>query len=113
MLMLAMPLYLMIKSNKLGELQMRKAIIITSTIVSIMLILDSLNAGHAFVMFLLAGVIPGTNIAISASRMLEVFTLLIGFTLSRITLSLIRLALSHQSTAAPKPSQHRISTAHV
>jgi hypothetical protein len=81
----------LLQSNELGELQMRKLIITACTILSILMILDSLNAGHALVMFVLAGVIPGTNIAIDAGRMLELFTLLIGFTLSRLTLYLVRL----------------------
>lgn len=58
---------------------------------SAFIILDSMNAGHALVMFFLAGVIPGTNVAIDAGRMLELFTLLIGFTLSRVTTHLIRI----------------------
>jgi hypothetical protein len=67
------------------------------------MILDSMNAGHALVMFFLAGVIPGTNVAIDAARMLELFTLLIGFTLSRITMSLMRIGnmrphLTYQSS---------------
>ena len=69
---------------------MKKALTITFTALSVIIILDSLNAGHAIVMFILAGIIPGTNTAISAANMLEVFTLLIGFTLSRVTLNLLR-----------------------
>lgn len=70
---------------------MKKALTILFLSLSVILILDSLNAVHALMMFLLAGVIPGTNIAISGDRMLEIFTLLIGFTLSRVTINLIRL----------------------
>jgi len=55
-----------------------------------MLILDTLNAGHALVMLLLAGVVPGTSIVIDASLMFEYILLLTGFTLSRITLGLVR-----------------------
>lgn len=71
---------------------MKKTIIILCISLSALMILDSMNAGHALVMFVLAGVIPGTNVAIDASNMLILFTLLIGFTLSRITLHLIRLS---------------------
>lgn len=69
---------------------MRNLIITTCLGSSFYMILDSMNAGHALVMFLLAGIIPGTNIVIEAGRMFEFFTLLIGFTLSRITISLFR-----------------------
>jgi len=76
---------------------MKKTLTIILLILSIIMILDSLNAGHALVMFFLAGVIPGTNITIGASQMLETFTFLIGFTLSRITLNLMRLSAQYRS----------------
>lgn len=63
---------------------MRKTIIFTSLVLSGIMILDSFNAGHALMMFLLAGVIPGTNLAISAQNMIEFFALLTGFVLARI-----------------------------
>lgn len=78
---------------------MKKALIITLTILSLLIILDSMNAGHAIAMFLLAGIIPGTNIAISADRMLEASALLIGFTLSRIFVTLTNKALSQPRVA--------------
>lgn len=78
---------------------MKKTLIILLTSLSLVMILDSLNAGEAIAMFFLAGVIPGTNIAISATRMFEFFTLLLGFTLSRITVYLVRLSTSRQSLA--------------
>ena len=64
---------------------MKKALTITFLIFSALLILDSMNAGQAFVMLYLAGQIPGTNIYLSAGTMLEGFALLIGFVLSRIS----------------------------
>lgn len=68
-----------------------KHIIITICLgASALIVLDSLNAGQAIAMFLLAGVIPGTDVAISGAHMLEFFTILIGFTLSRITLNGLR-----------------------
>lgn len=69
---------------------MKKILTIFFVSLSAMIILDSLNAGHALMMFLLAGVIPGTNVAISAGNMLEIFTLLIGFTLARVVLSVLK-----------------------
>lgn len=76
---------------------MKKALIITLIALSSIMILDTANAGHALFMFFLAGVIPGTNIIISAERMLQLFTLLIGFTLSRITLTALRHLATHQA----------------
>lgn len=63
---------------------MKNIIIITCLALSALLILDSLNAGHALAMFYLAGEIPGTQIALSASTMMEFFALLTGFVLARI-----------------------------
>lgn len=76
----------------------RNTIITLCTGVSLLIILDSLNAGHALAMFLLAGVIPGTNITISGARMFEFFMLIGGFTLARITL----LALKRHNTLSPQ-----------
>ena len=64
---------------------MRKFIIITCLVLSGLIILDSLNAGHLLMMFLLAGVIPGTDISISAGRMMEFFGLLIGLVIGRLS----------------------------
>ena len=64
---------------------MRNTIIFTCLVLSGLMILDSLNAGHALMMFFLAGVIPGTNIAISAQVMVEFFALASGFVFARLT----------------------------
>jgi len=93
------------------SLRMKKALTIIFVSLSFILILDSVNAGHALVMFLLAGVIPGTNITISGSSMLEGFTLLIGFTLSRITISLFRLRDADDEGTIPAQRRPRISSA--
>jgi hypothetical protein len=63
---------------------MRKTIIFTCLALSGLMILDSFNVGHALMMFLLAGIIPGTNLAISAQNMIEFFALLTGFVVARI-----------------------------
>lgn len=68
---------------------MKKALSIIFTSLSVMLILDSFNAGHVLVMFLLAGIVPGTDVALSPDTMLTGFAFLIGFTLSRIAVSII------------------------
>ena len=69
---------------------MKKSLTILFISLSALLILDSLNAGQALVMFLFAGVIPGTNTTISGATMLEVFLLLSGFTLARLTLLVLK-----------------------
>lgn len=87
---------------------MKKTITYLLIIASLVIILDSLNAGHALFMFFLAGVIPGTSIAINASNMLEIFALLFGFTLSRIANYLVgyiatrgtTLSTTHRSRAS-------------
>ncbi|MCD8561557.1 hypothetical protein LRY29_00575 [Candidatus Saccharibacteria bacterium] len=63
---------------------MRRRVILTCLILSGLIILDSLNAGHALVMFLLAGIIPGTSIAISGGQMLALFALAAGIVVGRI-----------------------------
>lgn len=83
---------------------MKKAIIITCTTLSILIILDSFNTWHALAMFYLAGEIPGTNTSINAGTMLSIFALLIGFVLARIG---NRLALSLSARFSFKrPNQH-------
>ena len=62
---------------------------------SAVLILDTCNVGHALFMLLLAGVVPGTSIIIGAQQMLEFFSLLLGFTLSRIVLTATRSYVSY------------------
>lgn len=66
-------------------MKLRKMIVIGSLVGSGLMILDSLNAGHAFMMFFLAGIIPGTNLSISASGMLSAFMFAIGFVIARLT----------------------------
>lgn len=64
---------------------MKKNITILLVSFSAILILDTLNAGQALVMLLLAGIIPGTNVAINASLMFEYILFLTGFILARIS----------------------------
>ena len=76
---------------------MKKKLTIIFTILSGILILDSMNVGHDLAFFFLAGIIPGTNIVLNADRMLEVFTLLLGFVLARVSIHVGR-AVSHSFT---------------
>lgn len=64
---------------------MKKTITITSLILSAMLILDSMNAGSALVLFIIAGQIPGTQLSIDAGSMLFVLMLLSGIVAGRLT----------------------------
>lgn len=80
---------------------MKKFIIIASLIGSCLLILDSFNAGSALVMFFLVGIIPGTDLSLSADRMLEIFALLTGFTLSRITKYVVKNSAKNGLRAYP------------
>lgn len=81
---------------------MKKALTIVFVSLSLVLILDSMNAGHAIMMFLLAGVIPGTTIALDANRMLEIFALLLGFTLSRLCMNAVRSLARQRSSGVFK-----------
>ncbi len=62
---------------------MKKALTITFLGLSALLILDSMNFAHAIALFLLAGVIPGTNLTLSASFTMQLFALLFGFVVAR------------------------------
>lgn len=76
---------------------MKKTISIIFTILALMLILDSMNIGHMVAMFLLAGIVPGTNLVLNANRMLELFALLIGFVLARVAAALTRTYATYRS----------------
>jgi len=79
---------------------MKKTFTIILLILSGILILDSLNAGEAVFMFLLAGVIPGTNSSLSGDTTLALFGGLMGFVLARIVARFIVLASTKRSTPA-------------
>jgi len=89
MLMLAKAYPCWYTSQNFGRSEMKKAIIITCIVLSGLIILDSMNAGHALMMFLLAGMVPGTTIILSPNDMMSLFALLIGFVLARVTNSII------------------------
>lgn len=99
--MLAIALFMAYYLYTLARLYtMKKALTLLFTLLSILIILDSLNAGHAVAMFLLAGVIPGTNLVLDATRTLELFLLLSGFTLSRIILNAVRIVIARRAQVA-------------
>ena len=63
---------------------MKKLATIIFITLSLLIILDSFNFGHAIMMFYLAGIIPGTNIVLNAAQMLEFFAIIAGFTVARV-----------------------------
>lgn len=69
---------------------MKKTLTIILNILSLLLVIQSMDGFHALAMFLLVGEIPGTNITISATVCLEFFALLIGFVIARIGIHLAR-----------------------
>lgn len=82
---------------------MKKTITIILIALSGIILLDTLNAGQALMMFYLAGVIPGTNIVIDAARALEAFALVIGFVLARIALTVMpKLVFKRNNTLSPE-----------
>ena len=78
---------------------MKKLITIIMVILSLLLILDSFNFGHALMMFYLAGVIPGTNIALGAAQMLKFFAVVAGFTVARVMAYTVRSLKSQTATS--------------
>jgi hypothetical protein len=66
---------------------MKKALTFFFTVAAALLILDSVNAGQALLMFFLAGHVPGTSTVVSASTMLEGYLLLAGFIGARLTIA--------------------------
>ncbi len=86
--------YILLKSTA-----MKKTLTIIFTTLSIILILDSMNFGHALAIFFLAGIIPGTNIAIDADRMFALFSMLLGLVLARVCVHLSRLIIVKRNDA--------------
>lgn len=83
---------------------MKKQLSITLIILSALLILDSANAGHALIMFYLAGEVPGTNVILSPNTMMQIFALLTGFVVGRISNGAVLAIMSHSATQNEKPS---------
>jgi len=69
---------------------MKKTSAIILTTLSLLLILDSFNFGHALMMFYLAGVVPGTSIILNGTQMLELFAIIAGFIVARLMNSIVR-----------------------
>ena len=65
---------------------MKKIIIISCTIASLLLILDSIGAGHMIMMFLFVGIIPGTDSALTPTQMLALMSILTSLAIVRIAI---------------------------
>ena len=65
---------------------MKKIIIISCTIASLLLILDSIGAGHMIMMFLFVGIIPGTDSALTPTQMLALMSILASLAIVRIAI---------------------------
>ncbi|TAL14574.1 hypothetical protein EPN95_02510 [Patescibacteria group bacterium] len=73
---------------------MKKAITIICVIGSLLLILDSMDAANSLLLFLFAGVIPGTNILISPIEMMAATATAITVVILRLTVwPIIRTSL--------------------
>jgi hypothetical protein len=89
---------------------MKKAVIIISLIGAALLILDSMNAANSLLLFLFAGVIPGTNVLISPVDMMAATATAIVVVILRITVwPTIRLSLfsAPAKTVRTKRTTHR------
>ncbi len=80
---------------------MKKTLTIILLILSGILILDSLNAGEAIFMFLLAGIIPGTNTSLSGATTLALFGGIAGFVIARIMVRVITASTTRRSVVTP------------
>lgn len=80
---------------------MKKNLAIIFVTASMILILDSFGFGHAFTMFLLVGLIPGTNVSLNANEMLTFFSLMLGLIVGRLMQpATLRMARYFQPKAA-------------
>ena len=58
---------------------MKKTITILLIVASLLIILDSIHFGDALIMFIFAGIIPGTNFQLSPEQTFGLFTISISF----------------------------------
>lgn len=89
---------------------MRKTTIFISIIGSLLVILDSVQAGHWVILFLLAGVIPGTDIRISPVDMMSANATALTVIILRVTVwSKFRDAFVSHFTPVASPAKRRTS----
>lgn len=76
---------------------MKKTFTIIFIVFSALLILDSMNAGHALTMFILAGIVPGTNIIVNANTMLTSIAGVLGFIVARTSIFFVKEYITYQN----------------
>ncbi len=82
---------------------MKKFIIISCTIASLAIILDSIGAWHMIMMFLFVGIIPGTNNALTPEQMLALMSTLSCLVIVRVGVLPIMRKLSAKTNLAARP----------
>lgn len=65
---------------------MKKVIVILSLVGSLLIMADTIDVGHWIVLFVLAGVIPGTNISIAPVDVMAAVATAVTVVVLRITL---------------------------
>jgi len=79
---------------------MKKTIATFCIAASLVVILQAFNFWSLLFLFALVGAIPGTNISLSASTMLQITSLLFGFIFARMAINMReRISLSRQQRA--------------
>jgi hypothetical protein len=78
---------ILIESLLFGKREMRRTITTICLIGSILIILGQFNAFESFFIFLIAGVIPGTNYIVPYQAMLFLISTLVFFILFRVAAS--------------------------
>jgi hypothetical protein len=77
---------------------MKKLIIVIINLISVTFILSSMNALQAIVNFVIAGQIPGTEMALDGQTMLALFLVPTGFILGRVFIRGYALIVELSST---------------
>ena len=89
---------------------MKRMIIIACLVGSMAIFLDSINAGHALLLFVFVGIIPGTDVAIAPVDMLAAIA-------TAITVIIFRLTLWNRTRtllfAAPTSTRSKRSLRHI
>lgn len=80
----------------------KKVIVIACLVASLLIFLATIDIVHALVMFLMAGVIPGTNIALSATQMLVIMVVLTGLAIYRFGVIPLRRRFEQQANVSKK-----------
>ena len=77
---------------------MKKTIIIASLAGSLILILDSTNAAYNVLMFLIAGIVPGTNILLPPMAMLVGISAMTAIIIFRVFTTLTNMFFNQKTT---------------